>query len=394
MTTYESSMDDVLTLNFLNNAAITGGTFTLSLNGSTTAAIAWSSTPATLVSNIQTALNGLPAAITGPYQPVVNGTSLSAISITFQTLAANANGAATPTVSFNGSGLTLGGAGVATVAASPTGAIEATNTVTITTTAAHGFLAGQYVTITGVGVAGYNGTYLINSVPTTTSFTYIDSDGHRPAGLGRRSLAAVVSSVSPSLGSGTLNLQGVGYYTGTTTANQGTLSLSAGGQLAAPQTQSNNSQTLTFGGTVTGGTFTLTFNGQTTAAITYANTTATTTAAGVTESNNLVTVTTTAAHGFLAGQTVTITGVTPASYNGTYVIVSVPTTTTFTYINPTSGLTRFHGEPGQSPWGMSRRPTSSPPCKRCPMSATTSRCPPRVTRSSPSRAPWPASLCR
>jgi hypothetical protein len=38
-----------------------------------------------------------------------------------------------------------------------------------------------------------------------------------------------------------------------------------------------------------------------------------------------------AAHGFEAGDLVTIAGATPSAYNGTYEIISVPSTTTFTY---------------------------------------------------------------
>ncbi len=60
-----------------------------------------------------------------------------------------------------------------TIAASPNGATENGFLVTITTTAAHGLSAGQSVTIAGVGVAGYNGTFPVVSAPTTTQFTYI-----------------------------------------------------------------------------------------------------------------------------------------------------------------------------------------------------------------------------
>ncbi len=58
------------------------------------------------------------------------------------------------------------------IAASPTGATEAGTTVTITTTTPHGFVVGQSVSISGVGVAGYNGGFKITGTPTTTSFTY------------------------------------------------------------------------------------------------------------------------------------------------------------------------------------------------------------------------------
>jgi hypothetical protein len=45
------------------------------------------------------------------------------------------------------------------------------NTATLTTSTAHGFLAGQRVVISGID-ATFNGTYTIASVPTTTTFTY------------------------------------------------------------------------------------------------------------------------------------------------------------------------------------------------------------------------------
>ncbi len=59
------------------------------------------------------------------------------------------------------------------IAASPAGATENGFLVTITTTAAHGLSAGQSVTIAGVAVTGYNGTFPVVAVPNTTQFTYI-----------------------------------------------------------------------------------------------------------------------------------------------------------------------------------------------------------------------------
>ncbi|HEX5221331.1 MAG TPA: autotransporter-associated beta strand repeat-containing protein [Verrucomicrobiae bacterium] len=50
-----------------------------------------------------------------------------------------------------------------------------------------------------------------------------------------------------------------------------------------------------------------------------------------TQSGNIVTITTRAAHGFVPGMTVTIAGVTPAGYNGTFTVLGVPGGTTFTY---------------------------------------------------------------
>ena len=51
----------------------------------------------------------------------------------------------------------------------------------------------------------------------------------------------------------------------------------------------------------------------------------------VTYSNGVATATTASAHGLTAGQYVKISGVDPAAYNGTFVVLTVPSTTTFTY---------------------------------------------------------------
>ncbi|HCO2880332.1 hypothetical protein ACOQNZ_16300 [Escherichia coli] len=51
----------------------------------------------------------------------------------------------------------------------------------------------------------------------------------------------------------------------------------------------------------------------------------------VTYSNGVATATTASAHGLTAGQYVKISGVEPAAYNGTVVVLTVPSTTTFTY---------------------------------------------------------------
>ncbi|HBX8193678.1 TPA: hypothetical protein MIH46_19975 [Klebsiella pneumoniae] len=51
----------------------------------------------------------------------------------------------------------------------------------------------------------------------------------------------------------------------------------------------------------------------------------------VTYSNGVATATTASAHGLTAGQYVKISGVAPAAYNGTVVVLTAPTATTFTY---------------------------------------------------------------
>jgi hypothetical protein len=53
---------------------------------------------------------------------------------------------------------------------------------------------------------------------------------------------------------------------------------------------------------------------------------------GITWANGIATVTTSAAHGYVAGDDVTLSGQVPSGYSGTQTILTVPTTTTFTYV--------------------------------------------------------------
>ncbi len=165
---------------------------------------------------------------------------------------------------------------LATIAASPTGAVRSGNVVTITTTAAHNFSVGYTVTVAGVTDLSFNGTFTIASVPSTTTFTY-----------------AQVGSNATS-GSGTVTMQQGNLvalnnlYSGSQPAGNNGLCGSGSGTIAASPT-------------------------------------------GAVRSGNAVSITTTAAHGLLVGQWSTITGVTDTSFNGSYQVMSVPTSTSFTY---------------------------------------------------------------
>ncbi|HUT94353.1 MAG TPA: hypothetical protein VMY37_33140, partial [Thermoguttaceae bacterium] len=64
---------------------------------------------------------------------------------------------------------------------------------------------------------------------------------------------------------------------------------------------------------------------------------------GVSRSSNVVTVTTVGAHGFSVGQTVVISGVTDSSFDGTFQVATVPSTTTFTYVQTGSDTTSGGG---------------------------------------------------
>jgi len=137
------------------------------------------------------------------------------------------------------------------------------HTVTITTPATATLPAvGNSVTIAGVSVAGYNGTFTVTRVGTNL-FTYLDTT----TGLARG----------------------------------------------------------------TGGTFTDTTTAGTAQPITAATETAAT----------VVTITSTLSP--TVGDTVVISGVTPAGYNGTFTVTSVPTVGTFTYTDPRNLLTAGTG---------------------------------------------------
>jgi hypothetical protein len=59
----------------------------------------------------------------------------------------------------------------ADIVASPNGASKSGSTATFTTVAPHGLAAGDRVVVARVGVAGYNGTWTVASVPSATTFT-------------------------------------------------------------------------------------------------------------------------------------------------------------------------------------------------------------------------------
>ena len=59
---------------------------------------------------------------------------------------------------------------------------------------------------------------------------------------------------------------------------------------------------------------------------------------GATQTGTIVTIVTTRAHLFQAGDPVIVAGVGVSGYNGTWVVISAPTLTSFTFESPTSGL--------------------------------------------------------
>lgn len=72
-----------------------------------------------------------------------------------------------------------------------TGAVRASNVVTITTTAAHNLVVGEPVTIAGVTDTSFNGLFTIASVPSTTTFTFSQAGSNATSGNGTVTTTAV-----------------------------------------------------------------------------------------------------------------------------------------------------------------------------------------------------------
>lgn len=145
------------------------------------------------------------------------------------------------------------------IAASPNGAIETGFTVTMLTNASHGLVVGQLVTIAGVGIAGYNGTFSVNSVPDSTHFTYTAGASGLTASGGGTSSSAIAtfqtSTIYSFIVGQLVTVAGVtvGGYNGTWTirsivdVTHFTAQLSVGGLAAS------GSGTVTAAGSIIGG---------------------------------------------------------------------------------------------------------------------------------------------
>jgi uncharacterized repeat protein (TIGR01451 family) len=91
-------------------------------------------------------------------------------------------------------------------------ATEAGTTVTITTVGAHGFSTGETAVISGVSVAGYNGTFIITATPTVNSFTYTDPTSGLGASSGGTANVGIVilepPQITKSFGAATIPVNG------------------------------------------------------------------------------------------------------------------------------------------------------------------------------------------
>jgi hypothetical protein len=89
-------------------------------------------------------------------------------------------------------------AAAVTIASGPTGAVQAASpskTVTFTTTDPHKLATGVNVIVSGVGVAGYNGTWLVTGVTSTTFTADVATTGLAASGGGTAKLGLDITAV-------------------------------------------------------------------------------------------------------------------------------------------------------------------------------------------------------
>jgi hypothetical protein len=197
-----------------------------------------------------------------------------------------------------------------TVSQSIASATESGNTVTITTGASLGVSVGNAVTISGVGVGGYNGSFQVASV-SGNSFTYSDAAAGLAASGG---------------GTASTPIQNDALYT-----DPNVVYVDDSGDNGAPGWYSSFSPNV-----LSAGATNLFVNGTS-----YGHETGWSNPGGilnVSQAGNVVTVSTDGAFGFTVGSSIRIAGVGIAGYNGTFTIASIPNSTSFTYVDPATGL--------------------------------------------------------
>lgn len=161
---------------------------------------------------------------------------------------------------------------------------------TITTRSAHGFSVGNEITVSGVNDT-FDGVYTIREIPTETTFTY-----------SRLPEVSVVRQVLfKSLESNIASLE--------TTTNHG---FAVGDEIFISEVDNVFDGTYTIDSVPSNTSFTYQNTRVPVAAVT-----------GKLLASNIATLTTSAPHGFLVGEEVTVTGVDSINFDGTYTISSV-----------------------------------------------------------------------
>jgi hypothetical protein len=195
---------------------------------------------------------------------------------------------------------------------------NATTTVTGTSTADHGLIAGDIITISGAG----NSATISTTSGTTTVYTYNTSAIH---GLSAGSIVSITGNSVSSYNRTNATIATVPTPTSFTINVSGTApAVGAGGTVSSQQFRLNGTWTIASAPTTT--TFTFIVSSAPTSATL-------TTGIGTTSTVRSNTYTATG-HPFSVGNSVTISGSSVAGYNGTFTIASAATDT-FTVLNKT-----------------------------------------------------------
>ena len=188
--------------------------------------------------------------------------------------------------------------------------------VTITTNIPHNLTVGQPVGIAGMSPAAYNGSFIVNSVTATTFTYFLFPNPGAVIGLG--SLATSITNASWSAGVATI-----------TTGTPNTFAV--GQQVVISDMVPGGYNGTVLITSVTPTTFTYDLAGDPGTAFTFGTVSnAVAPMASASWSQGTATITTTFAHGLSVGQQVTLSGMTPAGFNGSFIISAV-TATTFSF---------------------------------------------------------------
>ena len=259
LTSYETTMNAVQTITF--GSGITGGSFTLTVNGSPTgniSAVAAAITAASESGNTVTitATNTFTAGDTVVIAGV--GTGYNG---TFTVTGVIGSGPQTGFTYTNpATGLSTLGAGGTAFDSTQTAANIQTQLNLLPAT-----IIGVYQPVVNASVSGATISITFQNISVGANVAAVPTVAVNAAAL----TGGTITSITPTMGSGNLVLSSTETYTGVTTVNHGTLTLSGGGQLTGVGATTNAVQTITFTTAATAGTFTLTLNGQTTAPIQY-----------------------------------------------------------------------------------------------------------------------------
>ena len=196
---------------------------------------------------------------------------------------------------------------------------------TATTNVAHGLVTGNQIVISGVTPAAYNGTFKV-TVLNATQFTYVMASTPASSATANGTAYAITSITNVGTGALVTTAADHNLYTGNVIVVTG-----------ATPSDYNGTYTITKQSATTF-TYALTTNpgGNATVVGTYSVTAQTISA--LSHNGTSASATTSVAHGLITGNQITVSGCTPADYNGTFIITKI-NDTQFSYVMATTPVT-------------------------------------------------------